>query len=224
MTEFSVWCQSCQSTGGDGSWANAQGIASFLLNLLAEGASAGLVYEAWDGQWISYNTSTGQDTAPVWDFWGLFAVDNINAVPKTYTPRKQFYTVSQITKYVAPGAIRIGVGGASTPLTLLAFYNTNNGQFTLTGVNTTSSASSLIVRAGVAAGDPQCGPLLHLQRHQSLLRGACGGQQRRFLRGGAGGLRVHTDVQQHSGGAGGAVGVACERQPANPDLWAQRAG
>ena len=26
---------------------------------------------------------------------------------------------------------------------LLAFYNTNNGQFTLTGVNTTSSASSL---------------------------------------------------------------------------------
>jgi len=35
------------------------------------------------------------------------------------------------------------VSGASTPLTLLAFYNTNNGQFTLTGVNTTSSASSL---------------------------------------------------------------------------------
>jgi O-glycosyl hydrolase len=143
MTEFSVWCESCQTTGGDDSWANAEGIASFLLDLLAEGASAGLVYEAWDGEWINYNASTGQDTAATWDFWGLFAVDDINAVNKTYTPRKQFYTVSQITKYVAPGAIRIGVSGASTPLTLLAFYNTNNGQFTLTGVNSNSSASSL---------------------------------------------------------------------------------
>jgi hypothetical protein len=44
---------------------------------------------------------------------------------------------------VRPGAQRINVGGASTPLTLQAFYNTNNAQFTLTGVNTTSSATSL---------------------------------------------------------------------------------
>jgi hypothetical protein len=70
-------------------------------------------------------------------------VDDINATPKTYTPRQGFYTLSQITKFVRPGAQRINVGGASTPLTLLAFYNTNNGQFTLTGVNSTSSASSL---------------------------------------------------------------------------------
>jgi hypothetical protein len=44
---------------------------------------------------------------------------------------------------VRPGAQRINVGGASTPLTLQAFYNTNNAQFTVTGVNTTSSATSL---------------------------------------------------------------------------------
>jgi hypothetical protein len=143
MTEFSVWCQSCQSTGGNDSWTNAEGIASFLLNLLAEGAAGGVVYEAWDGEWNGFNPSTGQDAAGTWDFWGLFAVDDINAVNKTYTPRKQFYTVSQITKYVRPGAIRIGVSGASTPLTVLAFYNTNNAQFTLTGVNTSSSATTL---------------------------------------------------------------------------------
>jgi hypothetical protein len=70
-------------------------------------------------------------------------VDDINAAVKTYTPRKGFYTLAQIAKFVRPGAQRIDVGGASTPLTLLAFYNTNNGQFTLTGVNSTSSASSL---------------------------------------------------------------------------------
>ena len=144
MTEFNVWCQSClNGTGGDNSWAYASGTAAYLLTLLAEGASAGLVFEAWDGVYNGYNASTGQDAPGTWDFFGLFAVDNINAVNKTYTPRKQFYTVSQITKYVRPGATRIGVSGASTPLTVLAFYNTNNGQFTLTGVNTSSSATTL---------------------------------------------------------------------------------
>ena len=144
MTEFGVWCSACQSgTSGDNSWAYALGNASYLLTLLAEGASAGLVFEAWDGEWINYDASTGQDTAPTWDFWGLFAVTNINASPLTYTPRKSFYTLAQIAKFVRPGAQRIGVGGASTPLTLLAFYNPTNGQFTLTGVNSTSSATSL---------------------------------------------------------------------------------
>ena len=144
MTEFNVWCQSClNGTGGDNSWAYASGAAAYLLNLLAEGASAGLVYEAWDGVCNGYNASTGQDAPGTWDFFGLFAVSSTGAGPKTYTPRKQFYTISQITKYVAPGATRIGVSGASSPLTALAFYNTNNGQFTLTGVTTSSSATTL---------------------------------------------------------------------------------
>ena len=38
-----------------------------------------------------------------WGYWGLFAVDDTNAVDKTYTPRKQFYTLSQISKFVARG-------------------------------------------------------------------------------------------------------------------------
>ena len=42
-------------------------------------------------------------------------MDNINAVPKTYTPRKIFYTLAQITKYVRPGAQQIDVSGAVGP-------------------------------------------------------------------------------------------------------------
>jgi len=144
MTEFSVWCQSClNGTGGNGSWANAQGIASALVNHLANGASAGLVFDAYDSVYNGYNPTTGQDVPGPWGFWGLFAVDDVNAVNRTYTPRKQFYTLSQITKYIRPGAIRIDVSGSVSPLTVLAFYNTNNGQFTLTGVNTSSSATTL---------------------------------------------------------------------------------
>jgi hypothetical protein len=68
--------------------------------------------------------------------WGIFAVDNINASPRTYTARKQFYTLAQISKFVRPGAQRINVNGSTSPLTLLAFYQPVTGQLTLTGVNT----------------------------------------------------------------------------------------
>jgi hypothetical protein len=70
-------------------------------------------------------------------------VDDINAAPRTYTPRKNFYALAQIAKFVRPGARRIDVSGPASLEYLLAFYNTNNGQFTLAGVNAASSASGL---------------------------------------------------------------------------------
>ena len=144
MTEFSVWCTNClNGTAGNGSWTNAQAIAGALLNHLANGASAGLTFEAYDSVFYGYDATTGQDTPGQWSLWGLFAVDDTNAVPKTYTPRKQFYTLSQITRYVRPGAQRINVSGSTTPLTLLAFYHSAIGQLTLTGVNTAASPATL---------------------------------------------------------------------------------
>jgi hypothetical protein len=144
MTEFGVWCSSCQSgTAGDGSWINAQATASALINHLANGASAGLTFEAWDSVYSGYNAATGQNAPGHWSLWGLFAVDDKNAVTNTYTPRKQFYTLSQITKYVRPGAQRISVSGSTTPLTLLAFYHSAIGRLTLTGVNTAASPATL---------------------------------------------------------------------------------
>jgi len=92
---------------------------------------------------VEFNDETGGNDAPSWSYWGLFAVDNINASPLTYTPRQGFYTLAQIALYVRPGAQRISVSGAPSSMTVLAFYNTNNAQFTITGVNTSSSPSSL---------------------------------------------------------------------------------
>ena len=174
MTEFSVWCQSClNGTGGNDSWTNAQGIASFLLNLLAEGASAGLVYEAWDGEWNGYNASTGQDAAGTWDFWGLFAVDDINAVNKTYTPRKQFYTVSQITKYVRSRGhthrrerCQHAIDGAGILQHKQCAVHADRREHQ-------QQRNGLIVRADVAADHSQFGSLLHLDHNKSLLRGQC---------------------------------------------------
>ncbi len=144
MTEYNVWCASCQdSTGGDDTWSYAQGTANYLLDLLAEGASAGIVWEGYDSMYYPFNASTGGNNPAVWSYWGLFAVDDINATPRTYTPRKGFYTLAQIAKFVRPGAQRIGVGNPPSSLTMLAFYNTNNGQFTITGVNPNSTTTSL---------------------------------------------------------------------------------
>jgi O-glycosyl hydrolase len=137
ITEFNVWCASCETAqGGTNSWAYASGAASYLLYHLANGASAGFVWEGYDSQYNYY--SPGQ-----WSFWGLFAVDDTNAVPKTYTPRKIFYTLAQIAKFVRPGAQQIAANGSTAPFQLLAFYQPDSGQLTLTGINSDTNPDPL---------------------------------------------------------------------------------
>jgi O-glycosyl hydrolase len=135
MTEFNAWCSSCENcAGGDNSWSFARSSASYMLNHLANGASAGLWFEGYD---------TYMDYLGCWSYWGLFAVNNINAVPKTFTPRKGFYTVAQISKFVQPGTRRIALTGSPSPLNVLAFYHPGTGQLVLVGVNPGASATSL---------------------------------------------------------------------------------
>jgi O-glycosyl hydrolase len=137
MTEFNVGCPSCEAgQGGTDSWDYASSAARYLLWHLYYGASAGLVWEGYDSQYNYY--SPGQ-----WSYWGLFGVDDINAVPKTYTPRKIFYTLAQISKYVRPGAQQIDVSGSAGPFQLVAFYHPDSGQLTVTGINSDTSADTL---------------------------------------------------------------------------------
>jgi hypothetical protein len=137
MTEFNVWCGNCEaSQGGTNTWEYASAAASYLLYHLAYGASAAMVWEGYDSQYNYY--SPGR-----WSYWGLFAVNNINAVPKTYTPRKIFYTLAQITKFVRPGAQQIDVSLWAPPILVLAFYHPDTGQLTLAGINPDSSPLTL---------------------------------------------------------------------------------
>ena len=70
--------------------------------ILAEGASAGIVWEGYDSQYVEFNPTTGGNDPPNWSYWGLFAVDDINAAVKTYTPRKGFYTAGADHQIRAP--------------------------------------------------------------------------------------------------------------------------
>jgi O-glycosyl hydrolase len=127
MTEFNVWCDVCEyGASGTNDWLYSLGTADFLLGHLANGASAGMVWEGYD----SYYPHHGR-----WSYWGLLAVVNTNATPKTYTPRKGFYTLAQIAKFVRPGAVRVDGAGSIAPLYALAFYHTNDGQLTIVGDN-----------------------------------------------------------------------------------------
>jgi O-glycosyl hydrolase len=137
MTEFNVWCSGCDSgTKGTYDWAYCKGTADYLLAHLLNGASACFPWEGYDSIYAHHGYA--------WSYWGLFAVDNIDAPVKTYTPRKHFYTVAQISKWVRPGAQRIKVSGTTSPFTpLLAFKHEGLGQVTIVGINTSGSAATL---------------------------------------------------------------------------------
>ena len=128
MTEFNVWCDVCeygnQRTNG---WEYFLSTASYLLNYLDYGASAGLVWEANDSFYPHHNA---------WSFWGLFAVDDTNAISLTYTPQRNFYTLAQISRFVRPGARMIGTSDEGGDVNLRSFYHDGLGQLTLVGINT----------------------------------------------------------------------------------------
>ena len=138
VTEFNVWCAPCDAgVLGTYDWTYCEGTAEYLMQHLLNNASAGLVWEGYDSQYNYYSPLE-------WSFWGLFGVDDTNAVDRTYTPRKNFYTLAQISKFVRPGAQRIGVSGSVSSLSpLLAFNHAGLGQITIVGINTSGSAATL---------------------------------------------------------------------------------
>ena len=137
MTEYNVWLPNADSgTRGTYDWPYCRGTAKYLLDHLANGASGGIVWEGYDS-YYAHPPST-------WSFWGLFAVDDERVSPKTYTPRKNFYTVAQISRFVRPGARLIEVTGDVAPFSpLLAFYHAGLGQLTLVGINTATTSAAL---------------------------------------------------------------------------------
>jgi hypothetical protein len=127
MTEFNVWCSICEAgISGTNDWDYCLGTADYLLGHLANGASAGIVWEGYDS-YYPYHMN--------WSFWGILAVDDKDAVPRTYTPRMNFYTLAQLAKFVRPGARGIGLSGSAGDVELLAFYHDNLGQLTIVGIN-----------------------------------------------------------------------------------------
>jgi O-glycosyl hydrolase len=137
MTEFNVWCSTCDSVvRGTYDWEYCRGTAENLLGHLANGASGGIVWEGYDSYYL--HPPGG------WSFWGLFSVDNENAATKTYTARKNFYTMAQISRFIRPGARRVDVGGSTYPFWwVLAFYHSGLNQVSIVGINPSNQPETL---------------------------------------------------------------------------------
>ena len=144
MTEFGVWCRvAAGGRSGDGSWTYAQGTASVLIDHLANGASAGVVYAATTVSTLATIPRPARVAGRCLELLGIVrGGQQQRRYQHLYAAQAVLHPFPD-SRYVRPGAQRINVNGSTTPLTLLAFYHSTIGQLTLTGVNTAASPASL---------------------------------------------------------------------------------
>lgn len=130
MTEWNAWrngLDAGQTTEYGYSFASE--CVDHLMQLLKNGASAGIVWEGYDSY---YEHPPGG-----WSLWGVLGYERGS---RTYIPRKHFYAISQVSKFVLPGSFRISVTNPSNNLEMLAFHDPVSGRITLTGLNKSSEA------------------------------------------------------------------------------------
>lgn len=139
MTEFNVWCDGCdQGVPGDYNWEYTRGTAEYLFDHLANGAAGATVWEGYDSSYAHH--------APApWSFWGILRVDDIHASSYTYSPRKNFYTVAQFSRFIAAGDVRIGVSTTESGVDLQAYMRPSTGGVAVVGLNDNDAPTDLVV-------------------------------------------------------------------------------
>ena len=129
LTEFAARCAGCDTGAPNpGDWSSASEDVGQAFSYLDAGASGALAYDAWDG-FYEHHDSMG--------YWGLLAYD---ADTGTYTPRKSYYALEQLMRYVAPGARRIAAETSDgSPVDVEAFADGPTGRLTVVMRNTGSA-------------------------------------------------------------------------------------
>ena len=92
-----------------------------LFRLLEDGMNGAIYWDAYDNH---------HDHDDSWTTFGLLK-NTWNAC----IPKKPYYALKHIFRYVRPGAVRIGVSYSSREIPTLAFEDSNNGQLTVIGMN-----------------------------------------------------------------------------------------
>ncbi len=111
----------------ESSFGNAQDFApaDHLFTIVTQGATSTMVFKAYDGQ--DNHHPPGEDF-PL----GMLAYDSAT---QTYAPRKAFYQMMQVYKFVRPGALRISAAESNGNLTVHAFRDPASGRVTIVGRN-----------------------------------------------------------------------------------------
>ena len=134
ITEWNAWCNGCDDgIPGKYDYAFASKSVGFLLDLLRNGAQAALAWEAYDSYYEHHAPSR-------FSYWGMLGYDPEN---RTYFPRKNFYAVQHVSRFVEPGSWVLALPGSTDSLNVLAFYHTASKTITITGINKKKNAVAL---------------------------------------------------------------------------------
>ena len=132
MTEWNAWRDGLDAgVATTYNYTFASECVHHLLQLLKGGASAAMVWEGYDS-YYEHPPSTIS-------LWGILGY---NLQTRTYTPRKHFYAISQVSKFVLPGSLLIGTSETGKNFPVAAFYDTLSGRVSITGINATHRAVS----------------------------------------------------------------------------------
>ncbi len=126
ITEWNQWCKGCdEGQIGVYDFKYASESIAHLLDLLKHGASGALVWEAFDSYYEHHAPSE-------FSYWGIL---NYNSETKNYSPRKNFYAISQISKFVSPGSFLLQTSAVGDSLPVLVFYDPVLQRISIVGIN-----------------------------------------------------------------------------------------
>jgi O-glycosyl hydrolase len=105
----------------------------YLLDLLKHGAGAALAWEGYDSYYEHHAPS-------LFSYWGILGFD-----PKTkrYSPRKHFYAIQQVSKFVSPGSWQLSLSEKSGSLDVVAFGDSALKNITIVGINKSGNAITI---------------------------------------------------------------------------------
>ena len=147
ITEWNAWCNGCDDgILGEYNYDFASKCVGYLLDLLKNGASAAIAWEGYDSYYEHHAPS-------LFSYWGMLGYE---PQTKTYFPRKNFYAIQQVSKFVLPGSWQISVSEPGDSLVALAFYDEASQQVSIVGINKRHSPVSL---NGTIANLPAIGNL-----------------------------------------------------------------
>ena len=126
ITEWNAWCNGCDDGRlGEYNYDFASKCVGYLLDLLKNGASAAIAWEGYDSYYEHHAPS-------LFSYWGMLGYE---PQTKTYFPRKNFYAIQQVSKFVLPGSWQISISEPGDSLVALAFYDEASQQVSIVGIN-----------------------------------------------------------------------------------------
>jgi hypothetical protein len=125
ITEWNAWRDGLdEGKIGVYDYRFASQCVGYLLELLKNGASGFMEWEGYDSYYEHHYPS-------LFSYWGILSYDPDS---KIYSPRKHFYAIRQLSKYVKPGSYRIDATGGDS-LNIVAFHDTVNNKIIFSGLN-----------------------------------------------------------------------------------------